>query len=54
MNGFEKAQAEYERRLFAPYDVGGALYDEEEYIRQIEEELDYYEQKANDLQEKEV
>lgn len=29
MNGFEKAQAEYERHLMAPYDVGGALYDYE-------------------------
>ena len=29
MNGFEKAQAEYERYLMAPYDEGGALYDYE-------------------------
>lgn len=36
MNGFEKAQAEYESQLNAPYDVGGALYDYEDYERDRE------------------
>ena len=36
MNGFEQAQAEYESSLNAPYDVGGALYDYEDYERDRE------------------
>lgn len=28
--GFNRAQADYERRMECPYDVGGALYEEEE------------------------
>lgn len=31
MNGFYRAQMEYERRMECPYDKGGALYEEEEY-----------------------
>lgn len=37
MYGFEQAQAEYESSLNAPYDVGGALYDYEDYEREREE-----------------
>ena len=36
MNEFEAAQAEYESSLNAPYDVGGALYDYEDYIQDEE------------------
>lgn len=30
MYGFERAMQEYERRMECPYDVGGALYEEED------------------------
>lgn len=40
MYGFERAQAEYESHLMAPYDEGGALYDEEEELRQREDYLE--------------
>ena len=30
MNGFYRAQIEYERHLECPYDVSGALYEEDE------------------------
>lgn len=36
MNGFEQAQSEYESQLNAPYDVGGALYNYEDYIQDEE------------------
>ena len=38
MEGFYKAQQEYERHLTAPYDVGGALYDEDDEEEQEEQE----------------
>ena len=40
MNGFSQAQAEYESRMFAPYDRGGAYFDEEEYLREKEDYLE--------------
>ena len=40
MYGFQQAQAEYESRMFAPYDKGGALYDYEEEARQKEDYLE--------------
>ena len=30
IQGFERAQAEYESKMFAPYDIGGALYEEDD------------------------
>ena len=30
VQGFERAQQEYEYKMMCPYDKGGALYDEEE------------------------
>lgn len=30
MKGFQQAQAEYESKMYAPYDEGGALYSEDE------------------------
>lgn len=43
VQGFEHAIAEYESHLTAPYDKGGALYDEEE---EYEEKEDYLETQA--------
>ena len=37
MNGFEQAQSQYESQLNAPYDVGGAMFDYEDYEREREE-----------------
>lgn len=37
MKGFVKAQQEYESKLFAPFDEGGAEYDEELAAQQAEE-----------------
>lgn len=43
VQGFAKAQAEYERHLTAPYDEGGALYDEE---LEQEQRMEYLETQA--------
>ena len=40
VQGFEKAQAEYERHLTAPYNEGGAFYDEEWEQQQKEDYLE--------------
>ena len=40
MYGFSQAQAEYESRMFAPYDRGGALFDEDEYLDEREDYLE--------------
>lgn len=44
MDGFKKALQEYESKMFAPYDRGGAYFDEEEY--QLSKE-DYLEMEAD-------
>ena len=48
MHGFSQAQAEYESRMFAPYDRGGALFDEDEYL---DEKEDYLETEGERLME---
>ena len=40
MQGFQQAQQEYESKMFAPYDRGGALFDYEEYKREKEDYLE--------------
>lgn len=40
MDGFKQAQQEYESRMFAPFDKGGALYNYEEEARQKEDYLE--------------
>lgn len=40
MNGYQQALQEYESRMFAPYDRGGAYFDEEEYQREKEDYLE--------------
>jgi hypothetical protein len=40
MDGFRQAQQEYESRMFAPYDRGGAYFDEEEYQNEKEDYLE--------------
>lgn len=37
MFGFSQAQSDYEASLTSPYDRGGALFDEEEYIKEKED-----------------
>ena len=44
VQGFEKALAEYESKMMAPYDKGGALYngeDDEDYEEDDEEAEEY-------------
>lgn len=43
MQGFEKAQQEYESKMFAPYDKGGAYFDYDAYY---DEKQDYLETQA--------
>lgn len=45
MQGYEQAITEYESRLFAPYDKGGAFYDWEKELKEKEE---FEESRAND------
>ena len=40
MYGFQRAMQEYESHLTAPYDEGGALYDDEEAYNQKEDYLE--------------
>lgn len=40
MQGFERALQEYESKMFAPYDRGGAYFDEEEYQNEKEDYLE--------------
>ena len=45
VQGFERAQQEYERHMECPYDEGGALYDEdwerEQYMDYLETQAEY-------------
>lgn len=49
MYGFERAQAEYESHLTAPYDEGGALYDWEEAARLAEDQAEIEGERMMDL-----
>ena len=44
MFGYEQAAQEYESKMTAPYDRGGALYD---YDEEEKERLEYLEREAN-------
>ena len=40
MEGFQQAMQEYEYHMMCPYDRGGALFDEEEYLNEKEDYLE--------------